>query len=459
MRTHRSLIVLTALGICLLGLAVWIAPVLDVKEGFIRFVTGFLMMHLVYVAAVYWVLERINGGSHAGHAQHSGRTGRLLAIILVVSAALRVLFLLTPATLSDDIYRYVWDGRVQKHGIDPYRYPPEASELAPLRDPIFERINYKEIPTIYPPLMQMAFAAVTIVSESLRSMKAFFVLVDLAVVATLLAALGMAGLHATRVLIYAWNPLVAVEVAGSGHNDVLAIFFLVLAHAALLRRKEALFVLSLTLCGLAKLVGLVLAPLAVRWVRWRAWLAMPAAVFVVSWPYGEAGADAFRGLTAYGLRWRANDSLFHVVYAITDRLLGREVTFLDTQASLLAAKVVVGLLLAGWGAVVLWKKVPPLRGFYLAIGAILLLSPTVHPWYLVWIVPYLCFYPHPAWLLLTGSVVLAYHAPFLNDPGQVWQEHLGYKLLEYVPFFVLLAPSGLAWLRQRGSGRRKAAVL
>jgi hypothetical protein len=81
------------------------------------------------------------------------------------------------------------------------------------------------------------------------------------------------------------------------------------------------------------------------------------------------------------------------------------------------------------------------------IGTILLLSPTVHPWYIMWLVPYLCFFPSPAWLMLTSTVALSYHAPFLASPGEPWQEHTWFKILEYAPFFLLAA--GSAFLRKR----------
>ena len=84
------------------------------------------------------------------------------------------------------------------------------------------------------------------------------------------------------------------------------------------------------------------------------------------------------------------------------------------------------------------RGVPPLRGCYLVIGAILLFTTTLHPWYLMWIVPYLCFYTNAAWLLLTGTIVLSYHAPFLTPPGEPWVQHSIYKFLEYGPFFALL---------------------
>jgi hypothetical protein len=172
-------------------------------------------------------------------------------------------------------------------------------------------------------------------------------------------------------------------------------------------------------------MGFILAPLFLRSVRIATWLALPATCVIVTWPYLDIGPEAFRGLSEFAARWRANDSLFHILLWLT--------------GSLSTAKAIAAAFLAMLVGYCLYRKMNPLRSCYLTIGAILLLSTTVHPWYLIWIVPYLAFYPNPAWLLLTGTVVLSYHAPFLTPPGEPWREHGLYKLLEYVPFFLLLA--------------------
>jgi hypothetical protein len=234
-----------------------------------------------------------------------------------------------------------------------------------------------------------------------------------------------AGKSASRAIIYAWSPLAIVEVAGNGHNDVLALALLLAAHGAALLEKDISTVFLLCLSGLAKLVGFIVAPLFVRSVWARAWLALPITSVIVSFPYLDVGFEAFQGFFSYGTRWRANDSLFALIYQAT--------------GSLDLSKAIVAGILAGWMGALIIRNVPPLRACYLAIGAILLFTTTVHPWYILWIVPYLCFYTNPAWLLLTGTIMLSYHAPYLTPPGQPWSWHILFQLLEYGPFFALLA--------------------
>lgn len=432
MYARRDSVVLILLGALLAVLAVRVASCMDLGDGFIFFLGGYFAMFVVYLAAVYFTCV------------HSGAGKGRPALVFAVSLLLRLPFLFSDPALSDDIYRYVWDGRVQHQGINPYRYPPQAPQLRHLRDRAYENVNNKDLPTIYPPLMQLVFAASTAVSERAMWMKGIFVLADLFLIGILTRLIEAMDLDPTRALIYAWNPLVVVEIAGSGHNDVLALAFLISAHGAILHKRDILSICFLAASGLTKLMGFILAPLFARWVRPAAWLSLPALALVVSLPYLGVGSEAFLGLLAYGARWRANDSLFHILFLVT--------------GSLDVAKAIAAGLFAGLLAVLILRKVPPLRGCYLAIGAILLLAATVHPWYLVWIVPYLCIYPNPGWLLLTGTVVLSYHAPFLSPPGERWAEQGLYKLLEYGPFFAIQAVWALS-PRRPPLGERQSSVL
>jgi len=372
-------------------------------------------------------------GSYIAVREKSSRASDT-ALVLGVAAILRAFFLLTDPVLSDDVFRYVWDGRVQHAGINPYLYAPGDPNLTRLRDElpeIYAGINNKDIPTLYPPLMQILFYAAASVSSSVLWMKAFFTLFDLALVFALMRLLAALGLNPLRALLYAWSPLPVVEIAGSGHNDVAAVFFLVTALWAFERRRELGPIALATASGLAKLAGFALLPFFARFVKPRTFWALPIATALAVLPYASAGELAFRGLREYALRWRANDGLFHVLFLLT--------------GSLSSAKLVVGALLLALTLVLFWRKTPPLRASFWTLGAILLLTPTVHPWYLLWIAPLLAVFPHPAWLYFEASVALSYHASYLATAGEPWQEVPWIKLLEYGPFFALLGLDLLKW--------------
>lgn len=414
MHRRRDWLVMGSLGLLLEGLALRVAERGNLKEGFVLFLSGYLAMSIIYLLAVYYLLN------------HCQEQRALLAFGLAIGVTLRATFFLGSPALSDDIYRYLWDGRVQTHGINPYRFSPNAPELIPLRDASYERLNNRELPTIYPPLAQIIFAAAATLSDRVIGMKAVFVLADLLLLAIILRLLIAVGASPMRSLIYAWSPLASVEIAGNGHSDVLAILCLLAAHRAMIHKKDTLSICFVALSAAVKLIPLGLVPLFLRSARPRSWLALPAVLFAVSLPYWGAGERAFQGLASYAFRWRANDSLFHLLFLLS--------------GSLDYAKAAAAGLFAGLIAILFLRRAQALRAVYVALGGFLLLSPTMHPWYLVWMVPYLCFFPSPPWLALTATVALAYHAPALaatGAPWPPWKEDPLFKLLEYGPFFAL----------------------
>jgi hypothetical protein len=259
-------------------------------------------------------------------------------------------------------------------------------------------------------------------------MKGIFVLVDLALV-YLLTHLAS---NPIRALVYAWSPLAVVEIAGSGHNDVLGAVLLMSALLALDRGRPAATMVLLTASGLAKLLGLALALLFARAVPLRLFALVPLVALLVAAPYASAGGLALRGLTEYASRWRANDSLFHLLFAATGSL--------DT------AKIAAGAILVAMTLVLILRRTPPAAACFLVVSAVLLLSPTVHPWYLLWALPFLALFPSPAWMFLSVSVGLSYHAAYLASPGAPWEELLWVKALSYVPFYGLLIASALGRL-------------
>jgi len=412
------------------ALALPAARLVGRDSTFPQYLALYLAMCLPWLAASYVAVRE---GSSRGSD---------LALVLGVAVILRGLFLPTDPVLSDDVFRYVWDGRVQHAGINPYLYPPDDANLAALRSEvpeIFAGINNKDIPTLYPPLMQVLFYAATSISSSVHWMKTFLTLVDLALILALARLLSALDLNPLRALVYAWSPLPVVEIAGSGHNDVAAVFLLVMALWAFQKRHERGAIALATASGLAKLAGFALLPLLARFGKLRNFWVVPFAAALAILPYAAAGRLAFQGLGEYALRWRGNDSLFHGLFLLT--------------GSLSSAKLAVAAILASLTLWLLWRKTAPTRAIFWTLGAILLLTPTAHPWYLLWIAPLLAVFPHPAWLFLEASVVLSYHAPYLASPGEAWQEVSFIKLLEYGPFFLLLGLHLLLQWIPNGSGR------
>ena len=160
-----------------------------------------------------------------------------LFIVLALAGIFRLSIVFAPPYLSDDIYRYVWDGRVQAAGINPYRYIPADEHLQSLRDEeIYPKINRRDYAhTMYPPAAEAMYFLTTRISESVTWMKLTIVGFELITVWLLMELLASFGMPRQRILIYAWHPLAVWEFAGSGHIDPLAFAFIALA---LLARKR-----------------------------------------------------------------------------------------------------------------------------------------------------------------------------------------------------------------------------
>jgi len=393
------------------------------------------VLFVLYLAAAWLVSVRILP------------TKKALAVVLGFGLLFRALVLPTPVYLSSDLFRYLWDGRVQLAGVNPYRYAPSAPELAHLRDgEIHPRINRPAARTIYPPAAQWLFAlAAALAPGSIVGWRLLLLLFDGATVAMLLLLLRRLGVPPTAVIIYAWSPLVVFEGVQAGHVEAAMIPLILLA---LLLRQTGSLVLAGVALGVAVLMKLYPAVLLPAWWRrddWRFPAATAATVGLGYLSYVAAlGAGALGFLPEYlaspedhniGLR-----ALLTYPFGFTGEV-ARGVAMALLFAALAATLVIIGRR-AGQDPPGLW------RASTLAVCSYLLLVPTaMHPWYLVWVVPFLCVRPSPAWLWFSGAVTLSYVAYVVTPAPLPWWAWL----LEYGPLYALLLASA-ARLGRRTSG-------
>ena len=393
------------------------------------------------------------------------RSAGSLHLILAFGLLFRLTMWWSPPTLSDDIYRYVWDGRVQQAGINPYRYAPAAPALVPLRDDLYTNINHKDIPTIYPPLAQLFFRLVGALGPGPGMMKLSLILVECGLVLLLVQLLGQRRQDPCRVLLYAWNPLPLVEIAGSGHIDVLGVCLLFLALYGLGASRPTLAVWALAGAFLSKLLPALALPVFWRhlagatppslWARWLLprgrgpllWFPLVAGAGFLF--FGDAGFQLVAGLQTYLLKWRFNDALFSLVYGVI-----KAPDQAWDQAALLQTKLIcAGILLLALVWATSRYSADPYRALFVIIGTYLLVSPTLHPWYLLWILPFLPLFPQPAWVLLSGLIFLAYEVLIGYSKQGVWVEGEWVKWAQYGPFYALLT---LSLIRDRGRAKRPA---
>jgi hypothetical protein len=355
----------------------------------------------------------------------AGLSARGLRAALALAVAWRLVLVPAFPLLSDDVFRYVWEGRVQVHGGNPYAWDdrPESPRWESMRDGVWRSVTHKEYTAVYPPLWEMACGLVVRLHDSVTAMKAFVVAGELALLALLARMLRRRALPPERLLILAWSPLALVEVAGSGHNDAVGALLLTAALAALDRGDGLGSALAAALGAQTKLLP---ALVAASWLRRFRWWHVVAAIdlfLLLIVPYAAAGPGLWMSLGKYGRYWLFNQTLFDPLAAIAG---GHE------EGVRLAGALLVALVLF-----LAARKAEPVSAALAVVAASIVLAPNVLPWYALWFLPFLVLRDAPAALLFTGTVQLAYlvYPDWLS--GQRWQVNGWVRALEYAPCVAL----------------------
>ena len=368
------------------------------------------------------ILELLAGAAWAGACLIALRAPprRALPGVLILAAAMRVAPLLGLPLLSSDVYRYVWDGRVQAAGINPYLYRPADPALAFLRDgTIYPFINRAiEAPTIYPPAAQGLFRLAAAIAPGVRGMKIVMVAVEAVAVLWLLLLLRRSGMPAVQLAIYAWAPLPVWEFAGDGHIDAATLAWIGAALLAAVTRHRALAGIALAGGGLTKILPLAVAP--ALWRRWDWCLPLAAAATIVAGYlfYIRAGWHVLGYLPGYG----TEEGLASGAGVLWLRLLALVLPVPRWAGSFWIALAAAALLALALQIALL---APSTRRFeqtrliarraLLLAGATTLAATPHYAWYLCWItyLAPLCAAPWVLWL--TASAPLLYFDPQHNQ--------------------------------------------
>jgi hypothetical protein len=331
---------------------------------------------------------------------------RVVVIGLVLAAVSHVEFLRAPAGADDDIHRYVWDGRLQRLGYNPYLVVPSDPAAKGLHTPETRNLNNPDLPSPYPAGAQLFFRAVTAIQESTFALKIALVVCELAIVFVLLDVLRYNRQGTHLVLAYAWSPLLAIEVAGSGHIDIVGALLLLVSAAALGRRWRTAAAVAFGLAVAVKLLPIVLLPLYWKRVRVRDAALAVAVVGLLYVPFLHHGRVPIGSLGTYVQSWRFNGPVF----AMLDRVAPPQL--------LVGLAVLAGLATAAWLRSTAPEWSPDM--FAWPMAASLLFAPAVFPWYLLWLLPFL---RSPSTLLLivwTVSIFPTYVMWHLRTLGHPW---------------------------------------
>ena len=342
---------------------------------------------------------------------------RIIVFGLFLAAVWHVLFLRLPPGLDDDIHRYVWDGRVQRLGYNPYLVIPSDPAVAGLHTSETRTLNNPDVPSPYPAGAQLFFRAVTAIHESVFALKLAFELCDLAIVFVLLDLLRRTGQPEHWVLAYAWHPLLATDVAGSGHVDILGVLLLLVSAAALVRRWRAVAAVAFALAVAIKFLPIILLPLYWRRIRLRDGVLGVVAAGLLYVPFLDHGRIPFGSLGTYVRSFRFNDPVF----AVLERILSPQVA--------VVLIVLVGLAVAAW----MKRRSPGFssEAFAWPMAASLLCAPVIYPWYLLWLLPFLRSPSTLPLMIWTISILPTYYVWHLRALGRPWGVPSWILALEY----------------------------
>jgi hypothetical protein len=387
---------------------------------------------------------------------------RSLRWLMGVALLGRLALLPLEPTLSNDVWRYLWDGEVAARGLDPYRLAPDAPELIEFHDSVWEQVDHRSIPTVYPPLAITAWSLCARLPGALWWWKLMLVLIDLVACRWVIRLVDSQGLSRGRVIWYLWNPMVMLEVAGMGHVDVLGVAASLLAVYWLQGRNPRIAPSAVAAAAgvLAKLVPIFAWPL---WARnsgrpTRYVLVAAAVTALALWPVVAPSLP--EGWVTYAVSWEFNGPLYEPLWRFFDAVdlnqgLARLVDSVkerlghDEMLNLLypglypqfLAKLVLGVLVLGVVSRSLRRQDVVAATGELFAG-LLLCSATVYPWYLLWVLPWAVVVEHRAWIWLSGAILLSYWPQFGGIDLWPWV-YLGI----WAPFLLLAVTE-----RRRGRG-------
>ena len=358
---------------------------------------------------------------------------RVVFIGLVLAAVWNIAFLQVPTGADDDIHRYVWDGRLQRLGYNPYLVVPSDPAVRGLHTEETRNLNNPDLPSPYPAGAQLFFRAVAAVQESTFAFKVAFVICEFAIVFVLLDILRCTQKGTHLVLAFAWNPLLAIEVAGSGHIDIVGALLLAVSAAALVRRWRATAAVALGLAVAVKFLPIVLVPLYWKRVRIRDAALAAAVVGFLYLPFVNHGRIPIGSLGTYVLGFRFNGPVFATLHLVAPPQL------------LAGLAVLIGLVTATW----LRIRRAALDGspdafawpgfswsiFIWPMAASLLCAPVVFPWYLVWLLPFLTSASTLPIIVWTVSIIPVYVMWHFRTLGRPWGS---------LPAWVMLVEYGCA---------------
>lgn len=343
-------------------------------------------------------------------------------ILFIACTSLLARYLVVEHPLNDDVYRYMWEGYIQRFDINPYLFAPDSMELLKYRWDGFLLPNHPDMTAIYPALSLLLMKWVSYVSLDYEIFKYVFGLFDFLSIFLILYLAKSYRLSSGNVFIYALNPVILFSFFGQAHLDSMMMFFLILSLVLFEKKYYQWMWITLALAFCSKYLCVLLIPLFINKKSYQSFLWFPLVIALCFVPYLGAGSHIFDSFYRFSFEMQYNAFAFSLTKYI---LFGNHILTHLVLGT-------IGLVLSIWLFISRTNPIYPA----LSIGAMfLILAPTIHFWYLSLFLPFLCFVEAPAlvfWTISSGLWYMIYqsseviHRPIMSS-------------LEYIPVFLLLA--------------------
>lgn len=426
----------------LLGIIVLLILAIDLTGLYVYLGLRIVLLNPIWIyLTIYAILFTLYAYASSRIAPKLGTQSMPVAIFIVIFFAIIFRLVALPAepSLSTDMYRYVWDGRLTLHFINPYRYAPNAECLRYLRDGVWVNMEYKTFQTIYMPMSQYIFAICNaLFHNNLIGYKFVYMLFDIGVIWSLYTILRRMGRSGIEVIWYAWCPLPITEISIAGHQDITGVFFLMLT--LVLAQKNSnpwLIGLSLICSGMTKGFALMLIPLFVRNYDRRIIFSMLVGSLYLGMLLWVYLPNFLLGMRQYLDNVHVNSSFFHWTNLLLANITSYHYIITKNLSNLIIGSTAL------WAA---WKPVKDYQDLlikaFIVLAVTLMVVPTLFPWYLVWVLPFLALLgrrPSWAFVILTCQIGLLYTF-YISIKTISWVRYL-----EYLPFYSVLTWEYLYW--------------
>jgi hypothetical protein len=417
----------------------------DVRSDIEYYWLIILPVYLVYSIMIFYILKKKLPDNLS------------LLWLIIVGFLFRIALIPSDPFLSDDIYRYLWDGKIFAAGINPYKYAPVDIQLLEFRDQfVYPFVNFPEIATSYPPVSQFMFLVNHWLGGSILSWKIILLVVEFFLILVILRQAQHFKLNKYRLLIYFYNPLLIIETYSSGHMEIIGVLFFWVAVLLFYKRFDWQSIILFALSIMTKFIPLVSSIPFLHRKFFRKSSLLILICFLLLLPFMFSGIVPLPGLFSYINRWEFNNGFFQLMISLMNLLdvkeyqwmmvnfSGHMESFYFSHAFYYKICVFIIFVVVFIDQIIKLRTTSRFRSInfiqrsFILTAIFLLLTPTLHPWYLIWIIPFLVFIPNWSWLLFTLLIQASYFV--LKDYALIseWRESIWILLIQYVPFYTLL---------------------